>query len=192
MPLRESDLDFNEAPSRRSRPPAAVALRGTVVKWFMGTCVEWSAKELRGLVRPGEINVPVLLRVGSQQREGTLQPAGPGRLRLILPSALLKKAGAQLGSELECHLQREPPRQPPSELPAPLQTALLARPGSLELFRAMSVSYQRAIVKMIDGFKSEAARRRGSEKIVERIHEMAAEKAARQAARAARPPRKQG
>lgn len=184
MPLRESDLDYDAPPSRRSKEAAWIKIRGTVAKWFMGHCVEWTDRELKALVKPGEKNVPINLRLGSVLRESTLLPAGPGRLRVVIPTILLREVGATLGTELELSMQRVPPRQPPAHLPAEVLAALQRRPGGLELFRAMSVSNQRAMVNMIAEIKSEESRRRRSEKMVERIFEIAAEKATKRAAKA--------
>lgn len=183
MPLRVSDLDVDAPPSRRPKNAAPVVLRATVAKWFMGHCLEWTDRQLKGLVKPGEKNVPVNLTMAGQIRESTLLPAGPGRLRIIIPSPMLKAAKAGLGSEVEVALERVPPRSAPSELPTEMLAAIQGRPGAMDLFRALSVSNQRAFVRMISEIKSEESRRRRSEKTVERLFEMAAEKKARQAAR---------
>lgn len=176
MPLRVEDLDYETPRSARPKTAPWVKLRATVVKWFMGHCVEWTAAELAKLLSPGEKNVPINLRLAGLERESTLLPAGPGRLRVIIPAVLLKAAQATLGSELTLELQRVPPRQAPENLPPELLAALQRRPGGMELFRAMSISNQRASVRMIAEIKSEESRRQRSEKMIERIFELAAEK----------------
>ncbi|MBS0658704.1 MAG: YdeI/OmpD-associated family protein [Verrucomicrobia bacterium] len=176
MPLRVSDLDYDAPPPRRAKAAPWVRLTAPVSKWFMGHCLEWNHTQLAKLVQPGEKNVPINLRVAGLERESTLLPAGPGRLRVIIASVVLKAARAQLGSELTVEVQRVPPRQPPENLPSELLAALQRRPGALELFRAMSISNQRALVRVVAEIKSEESRRRRSEKLTEQLFEMAARK----------------
>ncbi len=170
MPLRESDLDFDRPPGGNAA--SSVTVYAELRPWLHSCCVEFSPGKLRAICGRRERNDPVAMRLGAEWHETTLLSAGRDRFRLITPVRLLRAAGAAVGDNIQLELRREPPRVAPTELPAALLAAFARRPGAGERFRALTPSLQRQFVKYVESVKSDEARARRSETVLDRTSDL--------------------
>ena len=101
--------------------------------------------------------IPVVARVHGKQARTTLLPAGGGRFRLQINTALRQAAQADTGDLLgvELRLDRESRDLP---IPGDLRHGLQAHPKAWKAFQALAPGHRRRIISWFDGAKSEAAR----------------------------------
>jgi hypothetical protein len=145
---------------------------GTIYKlWMMrhldvpGDVARWLAKELaasekknratRGArsnsksstVRPKYI--PAVATVNGQEARVTLVPAGGGRYRIQLNTALRKAAGADAGNEVSVTLRLDRKSREPV-VPADLRAALKENPEARKVFEKLTTGHRRHIVVWFD------------------------------------------
>jgi Bacteriocin-protection, YdeI or OmpD-Associated/Domain of unknown function (DUF1905) len=122
-----------------------------------------------------ETSVPVIVTLETGERESwesTLSPQDVQHWALVVPAALLKARGLDVGDALSLRVQHDPDRSAPV-LPEYLQAALSSRPGAMKNFRAMTVSWQRQMVRYVDKGKSADTREKYIEILIERVNEAA-------------------
>jgi hypothetical protein len=122
-------------------------------------------------------HVPVWVRIGGELWDSTLAPHDAQHWVLVVPSAILKSQGLNVGDEAVLDVRFDDARGAP-ELPDDLHAALQARPGLMQKFRAMSVSYQRQAVRYIERGKSADTREKYIEIFIEQVCEAADKRAA--------------
>jgi hypothetical protein len=153
-------------------------IKAPIFKRWVMRCVAVPKRALKP--QAALTHVPVWVRMGDELWDSTLAPHDAQHWVLVIPSAILKSQGLNVGDEAVLEVQFDDQRAAP-ELPEDLQAALSARPGLMQKFRAMSVSYQRQAVRYIDRSKSPDTREKYIEIFIERVCE-AADKRAAQAA----------
>lgn len=103
--------------------------------------------------------IPVVIWVNGKEARTTLVPAGGGRFRTQINTALRKAARADAGDlvGVQLHLDRES-----RELPVPpdLRAGLMPHPKAWKAFQALPPGHRRHIIMWFDSAKSPAARSR--------------------------------
>jgi Bacteriocin-protection, YdeI or OmpD-Associated len=102
----------------------------------------------------------------------TLAPQDAAHWALVIPVALLKARGLEVGSEVQLEIEYDPERAPP-EMPADIEAALRARPGVYARFRSITVPWQRQMIRYVDKGKSPDTREKYIEILIERVNEHA-------------------
>jgi hypothetical protein len=129
------------------------------------------AKPLPTQSRPKYI--PVLATVNHNCVQTTLSPAGGGRYRLQFNAVLRKAAkGVDVGDVVGMSLALDTASR---DLPMPrdLRIALLEHPKARKAFESAPPGYRRQILKWMDAAKSQAARGRRIEIVMDRMLERA-------------------
>ncbi len=127
--------------------------------------------KLRKAQRPKYI--PVVAMVNGRSARATLVPAGPGRYRLQLITALRKAARSDTGDAVavELRLDREPRTLP---VPPDLQAALKEHPKARKAFENFAPGQRRQFIKWYDAAKSPDVRRRRLDRALDILLERAA------------------
>ena len=117
--------------------------------------------------------IPVVAVVNGRSARATLVPAGPGRYRLQIITALRKAAQADTGDAVavELRLDREPRTLP---VPPDLQTALKEHPKARKAFENFAPGQRRQFIKWYDAAKSPGVRRRRLDRALDILLERAA------------------
>jgi Bacteriocin-protection, YdeI or OmpD-Associated len=117
--------------------------------------------------------VIVMLLDGEKETwDTTLAPQDAAHWALVIPVALLKARGLEVGSEVQLEIEYDPERAPP-EMPADIEAALRARPGVYARFRSITVPWQRQMIRYVDKGKSPDTREKYIEILIERVNEHA-------------------
>ncbi len=118
--------------------------------------------------------IPVVAMVNGRSARSTLVPAGAGRYRLQLITALRKAAEADTGDAVavELRLDREPRTLPP--VPPDLQTALKEHPKARKAFESFAPGQRRQFIQWYDAAKSPDVRRRRLDRALDILLERAA------------------
>jgi hypothetical protein len=116
--------------------------------------------------------IPVTATVNCKSIRTTLLPAGGGRYRMQFNGALRKAAGADTGEivSVQLVLDRESRE---IAVPADLRAALKAHPKARKAFDHAPPGYRWQVLKWMDAAKSEAARARRIEIVMDRMLERA-------------------
>jgi len=93
--------------------------------------------------------IPVFATVNGQQARVTLMPAGGGRYRMHLNTALRKAARADAGDEVSVTLRIDRESREPT-VPADLRMALKENPEAQKIFGALTAGHRRHIVDWFD------------------------------------------
>jgi hypothetical protein len=93
--------------------------------------------------------IPVLATVSGQEARVTLVPAGGGRYRMQLNTALRKAARADAGDEVSVTLRLDRESREPT-VPADLRAALKENPEAQKVFEKLSTGHRRHIVDWFD------------------------------------------
>jgi len=110
--------------------------------------------------------IPVVAMVNGRSARSTLVPAGPGRYRLQIITALRKAAQADTGEAVAVELRRD---RESRSLPVPpdLQAALKEHPKARKAFENFAPGQRRQFIQWYDAAKSPDVRRRR----LDRLHE---------------------
>jgi hypothetical protein len=93
--------------------------------------------------------IPVLATVNGQEARVTLVPAGGGRYRVQLNTALRKAAGADAGDQVSVTLRLDRESRDPA-VPADLRAALKENAEARKVFEKLTPAYRRHIVVWFD------------------------------------------
>lgn len=93
--------------------------------------------------------IPVVATVNGQEARVTLAPAGGGRYRMQLNTALRKAARADAGDEVSVRLRLDRESREPT-VPADLRAALKENPEARKVFEKLSTGHRRHIVDWFD------------------------------------------
>jgi hypothetical protein len=93
--------------------------------------------------------IPVVATVNGQEARVTLAPAGGGRYRMQLNTALRKAARADAGDEVSVTLRLDRESREPT-VPADLRVALKQNPEARKVFEELSTGHRRHIVDWFD------------------------------------------
>jgi hypothetical protein len=117
--------------------------------------------------------IPVVAMVNGRSARATLVPAGPGRYRLQIITALRKAAQADTGDAVavELRLDRESRSLP---VPPDLQAALKEHPKARQAFENFAPGQRRQFIKWYDAAKSPDVRRRRLDRALDILLERAA------------------
>jgi hypothetical protein len=117
-------------------------------------------------------HIPVLAAVNGERARATLVPAGGGRYRLQLNTALRKAARADVGDVVSVELRID---RGSRSLPVPpdLSAGLKRHPKAWRAFREIPPGHRRHIIQWFDSAKSAAARGRRLDRVVDVLLERA-------------------
>jgi hypothetical protein len=93
--------------------------------------------------------IPVAATVNGQEARMTLVPAGGGRFRVQLNTALRKAARADAGDEVSVTLRIDRESREPT-VPSDLRMALKENPEARKIFEALTTGHRRHIVEWFD------------------------------------------
>ncbi len=93
--------------------------------------------------------IPVVATVNGQEARVTLVPAGGGRYRMQLNTALRKAARADAGDEVSVTLRLDCESREPT-VPADLRAALKENPEARKFFEELTTGHRRHIVDWFD------------------------------------------
>ena len=101
--------------------------------------------------------IPVVAVVNGRTSRTTLVPAGDGRYRMQINTALRKAAHADVGDvvSIELRLDRESRELP---VPADLRVALKEHPKARKAFEALASGHRRQFIKWFDSAKAPETR----------------------------------
>jgi hypothetical protein len=116
--------------------------------------------------------IPVVAIVNGKSARTTLVPAGGGRYRLQLNTALRKAAQADVGDVVgvELRIDRASRDLP---LPADLVAGLKRHPKAWKAFQSIAPGHRRQFIQWFDSAKSVAARERRLERAIDHLLERA-------------------
>jgi Bacteriocin-protection, YdeI or OmpD-Associated/Domain of unknown function (DUF1905) len=116
--------------------------------------------------------IPVVAVVNGKLARTTLVPAGGGRFRMAINTALRKAAGADRGDlvGVELRLDRESRELP---LPRDLEVGLKQHPKAWRAFQALPPGHRRQFIQWFDSAKSAEARGRRLNRAVDALLERA-------------------
>jgi Bacteriocin-protection, YdeI or OmpD-Associated/Domain of unknown function (DUF1905) len=150
-------------------PPVKKKFQATIYKIWMMRHVDVPADvaaamiaQLRGVQSKPSINktktprpkyIPVVAIVNGRTARVTLMPAGGGRYRIQLNTALRKAARADVGSmvSVELRLDRASRELP---VPADLRLALKENPAARHAFEELTTGHRRHFIKWFDSAKA--------------------------------------
>jgi hypothetical protein len=117
-------------------------------------------------------HIPVVAVVNGESARATLVPAGGGRYRLHLNTALRKAARADAGDVVSVELRID---RGSRSLPVPpdLSVGLKRHPKAWRAFQEIPPGHRRHIIHWFDSAKSAAARERRLERVVDVLLERA-------------------
>ena len=93
--------------------------------------------------------IPVFATVNGQEARVTLVPAGGGRYRVQLNTALRKAARADAGDKVSVTLRLDRESREPT-VPGDLRMALKENPEARKIFEALTTGHRRHIVEWFD------------------------------------------
>lgn len=167
-------------PTRTSESSAPQRFMGTIFKIWMMRFVDVPEEIGRALEEEygSKKHIPVLAVVNTRTSRTTLMPAGAGRYRLQLNTALRKAARADVGDLIgvELRLDRASREMP---VPSDLAQALRAHPRARAVFDKMGPGTRRQLLMYLERSKSPRVRK----KVVARFLEVMLERALLQAKR---------
>jgi Bacteriocin-protection, YdeI or OmpD-Associated/Domain of unknown function (DUF1905) len=116
--------------------------------------------------------IPVVAIVNGKLARTTLVPAGGGRFRMQINTALRKAARADVGDlvGVELRLDRESRELP---VPADLRAGLKSHPKAWKAFQALAPGHRRHFISWFDSAKSASARSRRLGRAVDALLERA-------------------
>jgi hypothetical protein len=116
--------------------------------------------------------IPVIAIVNGCSARATLVPAGAGRYRLQLNTALRKAAQADTGDvvSVELRLDRAPRTLP---VPPDLRAGLKLHPKAWKAFEALAPGHRRQFIQWYDSAKAPETRRRRLERAIDVLLERA-------------------
>jgi Bacteriocin-protection, YdeI or OmpD-Associated/Domain of unknown function (DUF1905) len=114
--------------------------------------------------------IPVIAIVNARSARTTLVPAGGGRYRLQLNTALRKAARADVGDVVSVELDLEPRT---ASAPADLQVALKSHPTARKTFNKLPPGHRRQFLIWVQGAKGPQARKHRLEKAIDHLLERA-------------------
>jgi hypothetical protein len=116
--------------------------------------------------------IPVVAIVGGKSTCTTLVPAGGGRYRMQINTALRKAAHADVGDlvSVELRIDRASRALP---VPGDLQAGLKRHPKAWKAFQALGPGHRRHFVQWFDSAKSAAARSRRMDRAIDHLLERA-------------------
>jgi bacteriocin resistance YdeI/OmpD-like protein/uncharacterized protein DUF1905 len=147
-----------------------------VYRIWMLRYVDVPEEAVRGLKqdaqKTGTKYIPVLATVNGRSVQTTLLPAGGGKYRMQFNATLRKAAGADAGDvvSIEISLDRGSREIP---VPADLRDALSKHAKAGKAFENCPPGYRRQILKWMDAAKSEAARSKRIDIVIDRMLERA-------------------
>jgi Bacteriocin-protection, YdeI or OmpD-Associated/Domain of unknown function (DUF1905) len=117
-------------------------------------------------------HIPVVAIVNGERARVTLVPAGGGRYRLHLNTALRTAAGADAGEVVSVELRID---RGSRSLPVPpdLRAGLKRHPKAWRAFQELAPGHRRHFIQWFDSAKSPAARERRLERAVDALLERA-------------------
>jgi Bacteriocin-protection, YdeI or OmpD-Associated len=127
-----------------------------------------------------QASVPIIATIHTGERErweSTLSPQDAAHWALVIPQAMLAARGLAVDDSVSLSVAHDTDRSAPV-LPEYLDAALAARPGARANFRAMTVSWQRQMVRYVDKGKSPDTREKYIEILIERVNEAQAKREA--------------
>ena len=125
-----------------------------------------------GAQKSGAKYIPVLATVNGRRVRTTLLPAGGGKYRMQFNATLRKAAGADAGDVVSVEISLDlGSRVIP--VPADLRAALRKHPKAGKAFKECPPGYRRQILKWMDAAKSEAARSKRIDVVIDRMLERA-------------------
>jgi hypothetical protein len=129
--------------------------------------------------------IPVSAIVNGRRSRTTLVPAGGGRFRMQINTALRKAARVDAGDIVEVELRLDLESR---ELPVPpdLRVGLKAVPKAWRAFESLTSAHRRHFIQWFDSAKSPEARQRRLDRAADVLLERALLKPRRRAARASR------
>jgi hypothetical protein len=162
----------------RSKPQRFLA---TIYKIWMMRHVDVPEETVRQLareiargdtIRKQPNYIPVVATVNGQSARATLVPAGGGRFRMQINTALRKAARVDVGDvvSLELRLDRTSRNLP---VPSDLRAGLKQHPRAEKEFRALPPGHRRQFIHWFDSAKSAEARRRRLERAIDHLLERA-------------------
>ncbi len=117
--------------------------------------------------------VPVIVTIETGERESwesTLSPHDAKHWALVIPNAMLKARGLAVDDAVTLRVEYDAERKPPV-IPEDIARSLQARPGAMDNFRAMTVPWQRQMLRYVDKGKSPDTREKYIEIMIERVNE---------------------
>jgi Bacteriocin-protection, YdeI or OmpD-Associated/Domain of unknown function (DUF1905) len=131
-----------------------------------------AAKSARDRSKSGAKYIPVVALVNGKHARTTLVPAGGGRFRMQINTALRKAAHADAGDlvGVELRLDRESRDLP---VPADFAAGLKQHPKAWRAFEALAPGHRRHIIAYFDSAKSPAARNRRLTRAIDALLERA-------------------
>lgn len=116
--------------------------------------------------------IPVVAIVNGRSARATLVPAGAGRYRIQINTALRKAARADVGDlvSVELRIDRASRALP---VPADLQAGLKRHPKAWKAFQALGPGHRRHFIQWFDSAKSAAARSRRMDRAMDHLLERA-------------------
>ncbi len=116
--------------------------------------------------------IPVVAIVNGKSARTTLVPAGAGRYRMQINTALRRAARADVGDvvSVELRLDRESREL---AVPADLRAGLKRHPKAWKAFEALGPGHRRHIIQWFDSTKSAAVRERRLDRAVDHLLERA-------------------
>jgi hypothetical protein len=148
----------------------------SVYRIWMLRYVDVPEEAVRALGQDGEKRrpryIPVLATVNGRSVPTTLLPAGGGRFRMQFNAELRKAAGADAGDvvSVTITLDRESREIP---VPADLQAALKKHAKARKAFEKLPPGHRRQYLKWMNEAKSEAARSKRIDVVIDRMLERA-------------------
>lgn len=116
--------------------------------------------------------IPVVATVNGRSVRTTLLPAGGGRYRMQFNAELRNAGSADVGDLVGIQIARDPASRERA-VPADLRALLREHPKAATAFRKAPPGLRRQMVKWMDSARSEGARRRRIEIIIDRMLERA-------------------
>lgn len=116
--------------------------------------------------------IPVVAIVNGKTSRITLVPAGGGRFRMQINTALRKAAQADVGDvvSVELRIDRSSRELP---VPADLRAGLKRHPRAWKAFQALTTGHRRHVIEWFDSAKSPLARRRRLDRAIDFMLERA-------------------
>jgi hypothetical protein len=116
--------------------------------------------------------IPVVAIVNGRSARVTLVPAGGGRFRMQINTALRKAAGVDAGDLVSVELRLD---RASRELPVPpeLRKALKSVPQARKAFDALAPGHRRHFIQWFDSAKSPEARKRRLDRAIDALLERA-------------------
>lgn len=136
----------------------------TIKKVGINPCVDLPLRTSQALGRRGYI--PVMGLINGESFHINLVPLGEGRHRLFLNGDIRQRAGVDVGSRIQVQLEiDQSPKQEP--VPKPFAIALESSPQAQAVWRELSPSRRKEILRYLNQAKREETLKRNSDKAIE-------------------------